>query len=155
MATKRQELYPPREMFSSAETNRPTEEIVKNTWKSNDPKDDHYYGSTWKDYFEWRWRISNCSKFYSGEGLEVEEAESVINALALINALVLTIPFGLITSLNYEYFDELQGWVDSCDTDVEWEDIQGNMVFPLYVSVVSSTLALVISTLFYQILPPI
>ena len=111
--------------------------------------DDQYHGSTWKDYYNWRWEISNCKKFYTGVGLEVEEADSVINALALINALVLTIPFSLLTSLNMEYFDNVQQVIETCDTGVEWEDIQANMVFPLYVSVVCSTLALVISTLYY------
>ena len=70
--------------------------------------DEHgYHGSTWTEYFHWRWKISNSQKFYTGNGLTVDEADSVINALALINALVLTIPFGLVTSLNMEYFDSI------------------------------------------------
>ena len=110
---------------------------------------DGYHGNTWTEYFHWRWKISNYRKFYSGEGLEVDEADSVINALALINALVLTIPFGLVTSLDMDYFDNVQALIETCDTGVDWNDIQLNMIAPLYVSVVCSTLALVISTLYY------
>lgn len=43
------------------------------------------------------------------------EADSIINSFALVNALILTIPFGAITGLNVDYWDSLYESLKDCE----------------------------------------
>lgn len=103
---------------------------------------------TWAGYLKSRWHHSNVRGYYSGEGLDVEEADSVMNAMALVNALILTIPYGIVSSLNSEYWDWMQVAIQDCEK-MEWGYMQTNLITPLYVAVSASILSLIITVMYY------
>ena len=78
----------------------------------------------------------------------VEEADTVINAMALINALVLTIPFTIASSLNHEYWNTLKLNVQIC-SDIEYTGMKHAIIGPLYTSMCSTTFGLVITLIYY------
>jgi hypothetical protein len=52
-----------------------------------------------KDYLQDRWEKSNLRKLYEGEDLGIEEADASVNSVALVNALILTVPFSVLMGL--------------------------------------------------------
>eukprot|EP01031_Cornospumella_fuschlensis_P024919 gene24919-30105_t len=63
---------------------------------------------TYHAYWMHRWEISNVRKYYMGVDLTLDEADAVVNSLALVNALILTIPFGIIMGLSSDYWTTLR-----------------------------------------------
>jgi len=65
-----------------------------------------------------RWKHSNLRKYLGGfsASLELtpEETDQTVNALILLEALILTIPFGLIPNLGIEFWDNLQEKYQAC-----------------------------------------
>ena len=104
------------------------------------------------DYIKYRAKFSNVAKYTSGENLNVEDADNVMAQLSVVNTLILTIPYGIIGNLNYEYFDWLQETIEDCD-NMDWETLAWNMVAPLYTTVTASVLAVVLTVLYYMFRP--
>ena len=74
---------------------------------------------TFDAYFRYRVRHSNLRKYFGGFAgslhLTSEETDTAVNAVVLLDALILTIPFSLLPSLNREYWDWLKEQFDACD----------------------------------------
>ena len=79
-------------------------------------------GHTYEAFFRSRWRHSNLLKYIGGfkGALELasHETDTTVNAQILLDALILTIPFGILPSLNFEYWDWLQAEFNKCDPDL-------------------------------------
>ena len=57
---------------------------------------------------------SNVLRFFFDFDADEVDYDPAVNALALICALVLTVPFGAMGSLNSDYFDQLKTALDAC-----------------------------------------
>jgi hypothetical protein len=74
--------------------------------------------NTLRHFLYSRWKHSNLRKYLGGfsASLELtpEETDQTVNALILLEALILTIPFGLIPNLGTEFWDNLQEKYQAC-----------------------------------------
>mmetsp|Transcript_21633 Transcript_21633/g.36230 ORF Transcript_21633/g.36230 Transcript_21633/m.36230 type:complete len:225 (-) Transcript_21633:386-1060(-) len=110
-------------------------------------------GLSWGGYLKFRCQNSNTMKYYSGEGLTSDEADTVINTMALVAALVLTIPFGAALSFNIEYWDEVQSLLPTCNTGKTFLDIYDLIAHSLYAVAYSSMAALAVCIFYYMLRP--
>ena len=105
-----------------------------------------------RDYWIYRLKNSNILHYLYGDQLTVEETNDAVNALSLVNALVLTIPFGVIMGLNSDYWDWLQSLDTSC-MNYSPEQTYDNVLNLLYACAYSSMMALIIALLYYIFRP--
>ena len=75
-----------------------------------------------------------------------------MNAMSTINALILTIPFSIVSSLNFEYWDALKTNIIDC-SDMDYDYTEVNLITPLYVCVSSSILSLIFAMMYYFLRP--
>jgi hypothetical protein len=106
----------------------------------------------WETYFKKRWHLSNIKRYYSGDGLEMEDADTVMNTLSMVNALLLTIPFSIINGLGNEFWDWLELSIADCE-DSQYHSTAENLVLPLYLAVFCTILSLIIAVMYYFLRP--
>lgn len=109
----------------------------------------------WSLYLNKRWKRSNVRKYYHGIGLQPKEADEAIATFALVDALLLTIPYGVISSYGTDYWDMVKdAYADCGDTDhALYNQARGYVMFDLNCSVYSTVLAMALCS-FYYILRP-
>jgi hypothetical protein len=73
-------------------------------------------------YFSSRWRHSNLHKYVGGfaESLELtpNETDTTVNAIILLDALILTIPFSIIPCLTTAFWDTLKADFRACPSSL-------------------------------------
>jgi len=118
--------------------------------------DDYEVQSKFTSYYEyWRYRYnrSNIKKMMKGRNLTVEEADEAVNVFSLVNALILTVPFGLMLDLNNELWEKLFAvdWGDcfSDSIDYRYRAIMDCMFACAYASMISLIIAI-----FYYLFRP-
>ena len=62
-----------------------------------------------------RLQDSNLTKYFLHRTLDPEEADEAVDSLALINALLLTIPFQAMAIIGHDYWDWLQEMIETCN----------------------------------------
>lgn len=115
-------------------------------------KEETFFRSNFKDYFYFRLRRSNLCKYYYGSDLSINESDEVVNTFSLVNALILTIPFGIIGSLDNSFWD----WLHENNTDCagnSYGDVHKLFINFLYATAYSSMISLSLA-IFYYILRP-
>jgi hypothetical protein len=60
---------------------------------------------TWKEYFKFRLTNSTIMRYWYHCDLEPDDANSVVTTAFIVNAVILTIPFGVLPVLNNEYWN--------------------------------------------------
>ncbi|KAJ1388257.1 hypothetical protein B484DRAFT_459802, partial [Ochromonadaceae sp. CCMP2298] len=114
-------------------------------------------GLNWTEYVQFRCKYSNVVKYYKGTNLSVEEADTVVNTLALVAALILTIPFGAALSFDIGYWDNLTVVMQQCEgveeNTLKFIDVYNLIAHGLYAVAYSSMLTLGVC-IFYYILRP-
>ena len=102
-----------------------SDDVDKSTKNAETPTtidfDDYEVQKKFPSYYEyWRYRYnrSNVKKMIKGRNLSVEESDEAVNVLSLINALILTVPFGMICNLNNELWETVK--------TVDWGDCPAN-----------------------------
>ena len=106
-------------------------------------------------YFEFfKYKIFNNAviDFYSGNNIDKETLDSSVNAQALLCALVLTIPFGVIGNLNFDFYDAVQINSIACeknDYNTAHHLITTSLIFVIY----SSVSGLIFCTIYYIFRP--
>jgi hypothetical protein len=112
-----------------------------------------------KDYLQDRWEKSNLRKLYEGEDLGLDEADSAVNSFALVNALILTVPFSVLMGLSTDYFnafyDDMNTYIklDSRCASVSYAGLRIYMLRLLFATAYSSMITVIIC-IFYYILRP-
>lgn len=98
-------------------------------------------GLSFGDYIRFRFRNSNITKYYHGTNLTEDEADSVVNALALVAALILTIPFGAAMSFDNGYWDWLNDNIGKCTerNPLSFYDVYNLIALGLYAVAYSSS----------------
>jgi hypothetical protein len=66
------------------------------------------------NYLRYRFLHSGLWKLTTGEGLSYEDADTTVNTLTLVAALLLTIPFSLVGTLTVEFWQGLQEELAAC-----------------------------------------
>jgi len=107
---------------------------------------------SYQAYWNYRWEHSNIRKFYLGEGLSSKEVDDVVNALSLVNALILTIPFGVIMSLGSDYWDWVAINIVKCDYQ-SYRYAYTIAMRCLYGGAYSSMTCIILSVLYYILRP--
>lgn len=58
-----------------------------------------------KEMVHARYSVSNLRMMYEGTGAKPADIDVAVNTFTVVNTLVLTIPFGLVGSLNQQFWD--------------------------------------------------
>ena len=104
---------------------------------------------------------SNIYQFFLGHEIESrEDMDSKVNSMALISALVLTIPFGLFTALGDEYWSNLQVAFETCSEEYPDREIYKSiggmkalLLNNLMGALVASIIGILFSTFYYLFKP--
>ena len=107
-------------------------------------------GERWKH----RFYRSNLLKFVQGRELETAEADAAMNTLALVAALLLTIPFSLIGGMNQQYWVQLASALSGCGhVELTARRMYAAIFNPL-AALVYFSMGAIVMTVFYYLLRP-
>eukprot|EP00744_Colponema_vietnamica_P011324 GILI01015925.1.p1 GENE.GILI01015925.1~~GILI01015925.1.p1 ORF type:complete len:205 (+),score=27.31 GILI01015925.1:79-693(+) len=101
----------------------------------------------------WRCCTSNSfTRLFRGDGIDEEKMDEAVNALALVCALLLTIPFGIIPNLNMDYWEKVVELSKNCP---QYDYTHARFIFvgSLGWSVYLSTSGLALATFYYVLKP--
>lgn len=104
----------------------------------------------------------NCSRFFCGHSEEIEDRafmESAVNAMAFVSAVLLTIPFGIISLLSSDFFDTIESTLSSCESqpigrDQPFEFVRKALVNNTAGIVYASLCGLIMTTQYYVFRAP-
>ena len=109
-------------------------------------------------YFNWRKKHSSVVKFLDGNGMTADTVDTAVGTFTLVNALLLTIPFGLVGSLGNNYWDWLEATMASCPLG---GNLDGNTFHDIYQAIYSQLCGTVYTSIsclllacFYYLLRP-
>lgn len=110
---------------------------------------------SYSKYWSYRFQRSNMKKMLNGADLRVEESDDAVNVLSLVNALVLTVPFSIISTLNNDFW---QGFFSidfgGCDVETRSHDlIYRNTIDYIYGCAYSAMTSLIIAIIYYFLRP--
>jgi hypothetical protein len=105
-------------------------------------------GMTYKEYCSFRFANSNILKYYTGKDITEEEADTVVNALSLVAALVLTIPFGAALSFDNSFWDWLHDNISTCG---DMKDVNHLTFYDVYNLITQGLYAVAYSSSKYQL----
>jgi hypothetical protein len=80
--------------------------------------------------------------------------DNVVNTLTLMNALILTIPYSLMSNMNYDYWDQVIISLDNCSERVATFESDFAIFKNSFNAVVYSAMASLIMSLIYYLLKP-
>ena len=111
---------------------------------------------TWSEYMKYKiFKKNSVIDFYTGESLDKiggELLDEAVNAQALVCALVLTIPFGIIGNFNFQYYNDVQEISIACP-QFNYKRVHTGFLNELVFVIYSSVSGLVFSTLYYILRP--
>lgn len=109
--------------------------------------------ASFSEYWSYRWQRSNLNKFYLGIGLAKDDVDSAVNALAVVDALILTIPFSLIGSLGSSYWEDYFYKLDLSCQKHGHDAVYIAIISCLYSTAYCSLISLIIAILYYFLRP--
>ena len=110
--------------------------------------EENYHGTTWLEYIAWQWSMNKLRRLWSSEYPHMRDAREVMNAIALVNTVVLVMTTSICVTLQTNY---MRGYYQTCD--MSWSDIKYTTEYPLYLSALCSSEAAVFSMLYHLIAP--
>jgi len=78
-------------------------------WKKDE--NGEYHG-IWK-----RYHLSSLRKLIEGEDLSIPDLDSAVGTIAFMNAIVITIPYGIMTALSPDFFASLDAALTACPSN--------------------------------------
>lgn len=91
---------------------------------------------------------------FVGKDITSEDIDTVVNTLTLMNALILTIPYGLMASADHEYWDWVKETLAACpDTDFTYARAFSTFSAS-FNAVVFSTISVLVMAMVYYLLRP-
>jgi hypothetical protein len=97
---------------------------------------------------------NNLRAMFVGHEIVGEEVDNVVNTLTLMNALILTIPYSLMSNMNYDYWDQVIISLDNCSERVATFESDFAIFKNSFNAVVYSAMASLIMSLIYYLLKP-
>jgi hypothetical protein len=108
-------------------------------------------------YMEKRYRRGGIMRFIEGHNITSEHIDNVVNMVTLVNALILTIPPGIITEYNNETWDGMRDVIDSCPydgaDDVFLEQVYNPMVTSFLGSMYAGAVGIFIALIYFFFRP--
>lgn len=106
------------------------------------------------NYLHFRWKISTVRVLYVENQLTTQQADSIVNTITLLNALLLTIPFSIVGSLNNSYWDWLEVSINKCTVaPFDWHSVYDKFQNAIFASVYPTLISLVLAVLYYLLRP--
>lgn len=91
---------------------------------------------------------------FVGKDVTSDDVDNVVNTLTLMNALILTIPYGLMASASHDYWDWVETTLEACP-DTKFTYDQAFTVFSnSFNAVVYSTISVLVMAMAYYLLRP-
>ena len=110
-----------------------------------------------REYLINRWNKSNVFKIYTGAGIKVEDIDTAVNTLTLVDALLLTIPFASFGLLNSSYWDWLYNLPCNNANGSYLGDYYmfyyDNVIQQLWITTISSVTGISIAVFYYLLRP--
>jgi hypothetical protein len=88
---------------------------------------------------------------FSSTGIDPHATETIVNAFAILNGLLLSVEFTLITGLDTSYWDDLNATLAACGQSVDYWSIS----ILLYYSALVSLVAIFLCVIFVALQPRI
>jgi hypothetical protein len=135
---------------------REIEKILKNQGKRDyvEPTGSKLSLSYWRA----RYRVSKIQSYLHTEDTDVDDIDAAVNTLAIVSALLVTVPFGVVTSFDHTYWD----WLESvpCASTVQkmggvsyFHFYQTNFIKQIYLSLFASILGVGLTAFYYMLRP--
>mmetsp|Transcript_939 Transcript_939/g.1470 ORF Transcript_939/g.1470 Transcript_939/m.1470 type:complete len:221 (+) Transcript_939:33-695(+) len=97
---------------------------------------------------------SNLAKLVSGDSMSMEQLDTAINTMVLVDALILTIPFSLFLDLGQEYWNNLQANINACsDYSTGYQAAFSRTRGAMGTMVYSTMIGIVVTALYYLMRP--
>lgn len=101
-----------------------------------------------------RWKDNQLREMFVGKEVTSEDIDSVVNTLTLVCALILTIPYGVMTSADHSYWDNVEDILSQCEVkkftyDQAFKPFSGG-----FNSIVYSNISVLIMAVLYYLLRP-
>ena len=109
-------------------------------------------------YWKQRYALSKVQEYITTQDTDVEDIDSAVNTLAIVSALLVTVPFSVVTAFDYEYWDWLQN-VPCADTipDMNGQSYDHyyltQVIQQLWLSLFSSILGIGLTVFYYMLRP--
>lgn len=111
---------------------------------------------SWCEYIKYKMFHKNAFiDFYNGTILDDDggkKLDEAVNAQALVCALILTIPFGVVGNFNFEYYETIQTISINCE-QYDYKQAHSILTRALLSVIYSSIIGLIFSTLYYILRP--
>ena len=120
-------------------------------WKAHDDEKKVERITSWRTCKGYR--KSNLYGFLTGK-CDDEDMDTKVSSMALISALVLTIPFGLFTGLGNDYWSGLSQAITNCGYGGDIGRVKDGLLNNLVAALVASVLGIILSTFYYLFKPP-
>lgn len=91
---------------------------------------------------------------FIGKDVTAEDIDNVVNTLTLMNALILTIPYGIMASTNFEYWDWVESTLAGCpDSEFTYDQDFSQFNNAFHTVVYSAITALLVAMVYYLLRP--
>ena len=95
---------------------------------------------------------NSIKRLLSGKDLNDTSLDGAVQALALINGLIITIPYGLMSSVDSGFWDNIEAISADCP-QFGFKEMQYQFYLGLRVTLYSSTAGLIVSSFYYLLKP--
>ena len=95
---------------------------------------------------------NSVTRLMNGKDLDSDTLDGAVGALALICALVLTIPYGLMSSMSSEFWDNIDKLATECE-EFDAGVMSSQLYTAIRVTIFTSTGGLIVSTFYYLLKP--
>ena len=110
--------------------------------------------STEKQTLYERINDNNLRDMFVGKDVVSEDVDSVVATLTLMNALIITIPYGLMGNLSKDFWDWVQTTLDACPTTKFKYSASFESFKNAFSSVIYSSIACLVMAMLYYLLRP-
>ena len=106
-----------------------------------------------------RYEYSNLSKMINGSDITPDDADTAVNTFTLVSALLLAIPFGILTAVNKDFWDSLFSSLSACseftpsEVDDLWLSIYSGIVTLIYGCAYCAMISIILAVLYYLLRP--
>jgi hypothetical protein len=117
----------------------------------------------WKPIGFWdlkgRYEYSNLNKMINGSDITPDDADTAVNTFTLVSALLLAIPFGILTAVDTGYWDSLKVSLSACEdftsseVDELWLSIYNGIVNLIYGCAYCAMISIILAVLYYLLRP--
>lgn len=114
------------------------------------PEEKEKASETWVD----RWKDNQLRDMFVGKEVTCEDIDTVVNTLTLVCALILTIPYGVMTSADHSYWDNIELTLSECESTKFTYEQDFRLFSGGFNTIIYSNIAVLIMAVLYYLLRP-